>query len=269
MTPVDREGRRVHRIDPALLNGTVRVSVIGCGGSGAAMVGGLARLHRALLAAGHPGGLHDTVWDGDRVSAANTVRQAFHAAEVGHPKASVVVTRLNAFYGLDWTAEPRHLAEDDHSGSGTALVISCVDRRAARQTVMRWATRVSASYHLALGNGPDFGQYVLGQTPGWRAERANAALQQPRLPTIADVHPLLLDPGLDRDMAPSCSAAEALTRQEPFVNEMVVTPALALLARLFRHGAIAYHGGYVNLETGTLRAIRVPAAEPAAEAAAA
>ena len=33
-------------------------------------------------------------------------------------------------------------------------------------------------------------------------------------------------------------------------NSTLAQHALALLARLFRHGEISYHGGFVNLETG-------------------
>jgi hypothetical protein len=46
---------------------------------------------------------------------------------------------------------------------------------------------------------------------------------------------------LDGDGLPSCSAAEALDRQEPFVNPTLANHALALLARLFRYGTVPYH----------------------------
>jgi sulfur-carrier protein adenylyltransferase/sulfurtransferase len=56
---------------------------------------------------------------------------------------------------------------------------------------------------------------------------------------------------------PSCSAAEALERQEPFVNTTLANHALSLLAQLFRYGKIAHHGGFVNLSTGTATALRI------------
>jgi hypothetical protein len=49
------------------------------------------------------------------------------------------------------------------------------------------------------------------------------------------------------DGLPSCSAAEALDRQEPFVNPTLADHALALLARLFRYGTVSYHGAFVGL----------------------
>jgi hypothetical protein len=57
---------------------------------------------------------------------------------------------------------------------------------------------------------------------------------------------------------PSCSAAEALDRQEPFVNPTLANHALALLARLFRYGTISCHGGFVSLSSlSSVQALRV------------
>ena len=47
-----------HRIHPELLERQVRVLVVGCGGTGSAVVAGLPYLHQSLVARGHPGGLH-------------------------------------------------------------------------------------------------------------------------------------------------------------------------------------------------------------------
>jgi PRTRC genetic system ThiF family protein len=108
-------------------------------------------------------------------------------------------------------------------------------------------------YWLDLGNNADSGQFVLGQPDSSR----NKSLAV-RLPTAAELFPELVDPKLDRkDTLPSCSALEALERQEPFVNQTLAYQALAMLARLFRHGRLAYHGGFVNLRTGRTAPISV------------
>ena len=66
-----------------------------------------------------------------------------------------------------------------------------------------------------------------------------------------------MDPGLDDDGQPSCSAAAALERQEPFINSTLAQHALALLARLFRCGEINYHGAFINLATGVTSVLRI------------
>ena len=60
-----------------LLRRRVRVLVVGCGGTGSAIAAGLPYLHEAMVANGHPGGLHVTLMDGDTISATNCVRQPF------------------------------------------------------------------------------------------------------------------------------------------------------------------------------------------------
>ena len=78
-----------------------------------------------------------------------------------------------------------------------------------------------------------------------------------RLRTVAELFPELIDPSLDNDGQPSCSSMEALERQEPFVNLTLANHALALLARLFRHGSIAYHGAFVNVAGGRAQPLPV------------
>ncbi len=242
-----------HRIHPELLERQVRVLVVGCGGTGSAVVAGLPYLHQSLVARGHPGGLHVTVMDGDTISPTNCVRQPFAWSEIGLNKAIVLVNRLNLFWGLKWDAVPSHLKPGTYisrSYSGDDLrahiVVGCVDTRAARATirdaVSNWST---VSYWLDLGNNSDSGQFILGEPLNERNLRSRM-----RLRTAAELFPEIVDPTLDDDGEPSCSAAAALERQEPFINSTLAQHALALLARLFRYGEISYHGGFINLSTG-------------------
>ena len=242
-----------HRSHPELLERQARVLVVGCGGTGSAVVAGLPYLHQSLVARGHPGGLHVTVLDGDMISPTNCVRQPFARSEVGLNKAIVLVNRLNLFWGLKWEAVPVHLGQGtfiSRSYSGDDLrahiVVGCVDTRAARATirdaVSNWST---VSYWLDLGNNADSGQFILGEPLNERNRRSRL-----RLRTAGELFPEIVDPALDDDGQPSCSAAAALGRQEPFINSTLAQHALALLARLFRYGTLCYHGGFINLSTG-------------------
>ena len=66
-----------HSIHPELLRRRLRVLVVGCGGTGSAIVGGLPYLHLALVANGHPAGLQVTVIDGDTISPSKLGTPAF------------------------------------------------------------------------------------------------------------------------------------------------------------------------------------------------
>ena len=242
-----------HRIHPELLERQVRVLVVGCGGTGSAVVAGLPYLHQSLMARGHPGGLHVTVMDGDTISPTNCIRQPFARSEIGLNKAIVLVNRLNMFWGLKWEAVPAHLKPGtyisrNYTGDDLRahIVIGCVDTRAARavvrDAVSNWST---VSYVLDLGNNSDSGQFILGEPLNERNRRSRL-----RLRSAWELFPEIVDPSLDDDGQPSCSAAAALERQEPFINSTLAQHALALLARLFRYGTVCYHGGFISLVTG-------------------
>jgi PRTRC genetic system ThiF family protein len=242
-----------HSISPELLRRPVRVLVVGCGGNGSAITAGLPYLHQAMLVHGHRGGLDVTLMDGDVVSATNCVRQPFSHAEIGHSKAVILASRVNLFWGLNWHAVPEHFCSRS-SMDRVDFLIGCVDSRAARREIAEKVIgqRSSVWYWLDLGNHSSGGQFILGQPWNWVNKRSAT-----RLRTVAELFPELTEPSLDNDGQPSCSTIEALDRQEPFVNATLANHALALLARLFRHGSITHHGAFVNVAGSRVQPIAV------------
>lgn len=242
-----------HQIHPELLRHRVRVLVVGCGGNGSAVAAGLPYLHQALLAHGHPEGLHVTLLDPDVVSPTNCVRQPFSRSEIGFYKSVILANRLNLFWGLDWEGDPERL-DPQRRLDGVDIVIGCVDTRAARATIAKCAEDWSeVGYWLDIGNNADSGQFVLGEPLNRRNRRRRL-----RLRTVSELFPEVMQEGLKEDRLPSCSTVDALARQEPFVNPTLANHALALLARLFRYGTINYHGAFVNLSSlSSVQALRV------------
>lgn len=249
----------LHRPPSELLTRPVRILVVGSGGTGSAIAGGLPYLHQAMIARGHPAGLEVTLQDGDTISETNTVRQPFARGEIGYNKAEVLATRMNLFWGLRWKAIRYHLTKGDAFTRVWDIVIGCVDSRAARALIHQLATDEHADvrYWLDLGNLAREGQYVLGQP----LNVANPDRPH-RLRTAAELYPELID-ATARDNLPSCSAAEALTRQAPFVNQVLANHALSLLAELFA-GGITHQGAFVDLVSGRASPLRMPA-QPAPE----
>ena len=246
----------MHTICPSLLKRSIHIVVVGCGGTGSTIASGLPYLHQSMLATGHPGGLDVTLIDGDRISATNCVRQPFSEGEIGLFKSVVLVRRLNLFWNLEWKAVPKHLDRSTGLPHPIDFIIGCVDSRAARAVIndligQRWT---DVRYWLDIGNNAESGQFVLGQPLNGRNRR-----KAQRLRTIAELFPEIVDPSLDGDSQPSCSAAEALDRQHPFINQTIANHALALLSRLFRCGSISYHGGFLSLSSGSSLGLR---AEP-------
>lgn len=242
-----------HHVHPELLKHKVRVLVVGCGGNGSAIAAGLPYLHQALLAYGHPEGLHVTLLDPDVISPTNCARQPFSQSEIGLYKSVVLANRLNLFWGLDWEGIPERL-DPKRRLDGVDIVIGSVDTRKARSTIAKCSEDWSeVDYWLDLGNNADSGQFVLGEPLNRRNRRHRL-----RLRTVSELFPEVIQGELDEDNQPSCSAVEALERQEPFVNPTLANHALALLARLFRYGAISCHGGFLSLSSSCgLQPLRV------------
>lgn len=177
-----------HTLPSNFVNSPVHIALVGCGGNGSQMLTGLARMHISLLAMGHPG-LELDVYDPDRVSEANIGRQLFSPADVGQYKATLLVHRLNIFFGLHWKAFPTFFSGDKardplYGGGSTGrmydLVIGCVDTRASRRQIYRYGHNLNHGvrldvafgknglpkqrhYWLDVGNLSSTGQAILGE----------------------------------------------------------------------------------------------------------
>ena len=250
------------RIEHLLPNGLLgrrplRILVVGAGGTGSAIVMGLPYLNQAMRAWGHPYGLKVTLMDGDTVSETNCVRQPFSWSDVGLNKATVLINRINLFWGTKWNAQPACFDEAtlrSNQDRSPDLLIGCVDTRAARAEIERSVSRKSSyvTYWLDLGNNASSGQFVLGQPLNGRNRR-----KAERLRTVSELYPEIADAAAGEDPLPSCSAVEALERQEPFINQALSASALAMMARLFRYGRLNHHGGFFNAASGLISALPV------------
>jgi len=90
----------------------------------------------------------------------------------------------------------------------------------------------------------------------WPSQKGNHR-RATRLRTVAELYPEIADAEAGEDPLPSCSATEALERQEPFINQVLATSALAMLARLFHHGTLAHHGAFYNSSTRRMSVLGV------------
>lgn len=240
-----------HFTPPYMLNRQVTISLAGVGGNGSQMLTGLARLNHALTALGHPG-LAVKAYDPDIVSVSNIGRQLFSPVDVGGSKAHILVSRLNAFFGLNWTS---HYGRFE-SASGTDILIVCVDSAKARHEIRHHQRNFKAKYLLDLGNRAADGQVIFGQImPTHDISKMPAG--HVALPDPYEVLPELVDVHAPEDDTPSCGLAEALERQELFVNQSVVTPALQILWQFFRYGRLDWHGAFINLRAGSMRPLQV------------
>jgi PRTRC genetic system ThiF family protein len=221
------------------------------------------------------------VFDPDTVTEANVGRQLFSPSDIGAHKASVLVNRVNLFFNLDWNASPTLYRAGTRWGDTRAdILIGCVDSAAARRELAK--TRFK--YWLDLGNTDKKGQVILGTrirsktinrfeeemqkkkdrlSPDERVSMRKTfdrhkrmgknspfAYTPPRPRLVTELFPELKDKRRKEETAPSCSLAEALQRQDLFINQTVATFALQLLWQFIRQGGLDIHGYFINLESG-------------------
>ena len=245
----------------------IRVVLVGAGGNGSQMLSALARMNHALQQLGTPG-LHVTVYDPDTVETPNIGRQLFSVGEMGQNKAECLVTRFNRMFGTDWVAEPRAFdAGKDNQGN---IIITCVDNIKTRLEIgrvfraMNITKKMVDKYHrthggtafneynenyhfywLDLGNTQDSGQAVLGsnRVPQPASETYNTVEYLPILTEVFDLKKLK-----EEDSGPSCSMAEALSKQDLFINSTLVQASASLLWSLLHDTAIDTRGLYLNLD---------------------
>lgn len=262
---------RWHYTAPYILNPQhpVTIQVIGAGGNGSQVLTQLARIDRGLKSIGHVG-IHVTCFDNDIVTEANLGRQLFSPSDLGLNKAVVLITRLNQFFGSSWKAEPRLFQKSVKETERSAnITISCVDSVQARKEIMKlvnrkkkkgeaWLTPYERLYYwMDLGNSQSAGQYVIGTCTTIKQPKRTETLEPVRtLPNIFQKFPDFLTQKT-KETGPSCSLAEALQKQDLFINSCLAQFAMASLWKMFREGRTQHHGAFINLKTLDIAPIHV------------
>ncbi|KGO85940.1 thiamine biosynthesis protein ThiF [Flavobacterium rivuli WB 3.3-2 = DSM 21788] len=250
----------MHYADNYLINPTnpITVNLIGAGGTGSHVLTALSKMNYSLVSLGHAG-LQVTLYDADTVTPANKGRQLFADSEVGLHKSVALVNRVNRFFGTNWkaVAKPfnRELLRQFPNRGRANIYITCVDTVAARLDIAAalhdnsgsfFAERDRGMYWMDMGNAKKTGQVILSTI---------AAIQQPEskiyrtvnyLPAVTEEFREQLEMQFDSN-EPSCSLAEALEKQDLFINPALADLGGSLLWNLFRNGMTSYRGFFLNL----------------------
>lgn len=261
--------KKVHYTDSYLLvpQHPVTVNLIGGGGTGSQVLTNLARLDVTLRALGHPG-LFVTLYDPDIVTEANIGRQLFGYSDLGLNKANCLITRINNFFGNDWKAVPALYPsnmKDVRQEHLANITITCTDNIKSRIDLWNvlkalpqynYTNYQTPLYWLDFGNTQTSGQVVLGSIPK-KIKQPTSQIYQ-TVPSLKVITKLVKYARIkEEDSGPSCSLAEALEKQDLFINSTLAQLGCNILWRMFRHGMIEHHGLYLNLSTMKVNPIMV------------
>ena len=252
-----------HEFSGSMVPGhVISVALVGAGGSGSYMVSRLVEIDMALRAKGKPG-LAVTVYDPDIITTANVGRQKFYPSEVGLYKSIALIDRVNKGFGLGWTASIESYRNQMGDGalgrsstfstfSAYDILITCVDTAAARRSIYEGCLEqgwgMIPKYWMDMGNDQTTGQVVLGQ---FSTEYQPKSDKGTRLLNVIEMFPAHYAETVVEDDLPSCSLAEALNKQDLFINLHVTSWASQLLWRLLDKGVIDCQGYWVNLDDGS------------------
>lgn len=250
-----------HYTDNYLLNPPHKVTVdlVGLGGTGSQVLTNLARINEAMTSLGHPG-IYLRAWDPDTVTDANIGRQLFSSSDIGLNKATVLITRINRFFGFEWQAVPETYRGNVYSN----LLITCVDTAKARLAIAEKLSSLDKKkkflptdrpyYWLDMGNNTKTGQVVLGTILPITQPKTEVKTSA-QMKTVAQK--FNLNKIKDDTTGPSCSLAEALKKQDLFINSTLAQFGCNMIWKLFREGMIRYHGCFVNLDSFIVNPIKI------------
>ncbi|WP_119790771.1 PRTRC system ThiF family protein [Flavobacterium anhuiense] len=253
------EKTKMHFTDPYLISPTnpITVNLIGAGGTGSKVLTALMEMNHSLTALGHAG-LCVRLWDDDIVSNANLGRQRFAPSEVGLYKSVALINRANRFMGTNWKAENVKFEKDalgrNPQNAKSSIYISCTDSAESRfeiaeilkQSNSRYQ-RDEAKYWMDFGNSQHTGQVILSTIGEIAQPRSEKFETVEYLPFVTDEFAELLREAELTDDTPSCSLAEALEKQDLYINSTLAQMGCSLLWNLLRSGMTENRGFFLNL----------------------
>ncbi|WP_062052961.1 PRTRC system ThiF family protein [Aquimarina longa] len=249
----------VHFTDTSLIEATnpITINLIGAGGTGSQVLTALARTNHALNELNHAG-FDVCLWDDDTITEANLGRQLFADCELGLHKSVALINRINRFFGTNWKAETTLFNKKRLDKVRATITISCVDNVATRFEIAEILNTLhlgsrnhhhhTPKYWLDFGNSQHTGQVILatvGELQQPHSEKYNTIR---KLPFVTEEYGELLQQSEETDNTPSCSLADALTKQDLFINSTLAQMGCSLLWNMLRNGLIENKGFFLNLK---------------------
>ena len=253
---------KVHFMDNTLINPTnpITVNLIGAGGTGSQVLTALARMNHALTELNHAG-LSVRLWDDDVITEANLGRQLFAECELGLYKSLALINKINRFFGTNWKAETQKFQKDDlgklQSNMKSEIYISCVDSVKSRFDIAEILNelkidksyyRNQCKYWMDFGNSQFTGQVLLSTIGNIKQPNSEKYKTVENLPFITEEFGEILKVSESEDDTPSCSLAEALEKQDLFINSTLAQMGSSLLWNLFLNGMTENRGFFLNLK---------------------
>ena len=197
----------------------------------------------------------------DVIAEANLGRQLFAESELGLYKSVVIINRTNRFFETNWKVETQKFEKDDlgklKSNMKSEIYISCVDSVKSRfdiaeilneLKIYKGYYRNQCKYWMDFGNSQFTGQVLLSTIGNIKQPNSEKYETVENLPFITEEFGEILKVSESEDDTPSCSLAEALEKQDLFINSTLAQMGSSLLWNLFLNGMTENRGFFLNLK---------------------
>jgi PRTRC genetic system ThiF family protein len=220
----------------------ITICVIGCGGTGSYVAYALARMNLALIAHNKPG-IQLFLYDHDTVSLSNIGRQQFVNQSINSYKAVELATQINMQYGMQSEAFTEYIHDKIPSCN---VLISCVDNNESRYNIYKLVNktglRVFNDDHnnarvlwIDYGNGLDYGQISFNLLNNSKI----------RINNFKKIWPKKAPKDTNE---PSCSFADAISKQDIFINSVLAEIGIKALYDLILNKKWQRNNIFLNLK---------------------
>ncbi|MBD0724807.1 hypothetical protein B6A10_06410 [Flavobacterium sp. L1I52] len=261
---------KIHFTDNYLISPTnpIEINLIGAGGTGSKVLTALMEMSHSLTELGHAG-LQVRLWDDDSITEANLGRQRFAPSETGLYKSVALINRVNRFMGTNWKAETqkfeRNALGELPKNAKTTIFITCVDNVQTRFNIAEMLKAMNQSrmsrdepkYWLDFGNSEHTGQVILSTIGEIKQPQSEKYETVTSLPMVTDEFGELLKQSEETDDTPSCSLAEALEKQDLYINATLAQMGCSLLWSMLRYGMTENRGFFLNLKNFQTQPLKV------------
>lgn len=235
------------------------VTIVGLGGTGAQVARSVARMVYDMQQARlHPPQI--VLIDPDKVEQKNVGRQLYVEADVGQPKAYVLMRRFNMALGLDVVGIDQMVNAERHFERWGNLIVGAVDNHLARREL----ANAKGAIWIDSGNHFNAGQVVIGNTGDQETAMRGIDGQNGRyayLPNAGLLFPALLEPEPPVKLEPqperSCAELVAAREQDLLTNDWMAVAAAQYVYKLLHRQPITSFVSYVSADGMSVRSLPI------------
>lgn len=262
---------KIHYLPNRLITRTEKAifHIHGAGGTGSHFAKHLSRMIYTMLSIDLDMIKHVHIFDYDTIDENTAARANYSPLHKGLYKSEVLALSLNRFYQYDFfTGHNTTIMDinmDEESKTEAVLfVVTCTDSISSRRKILDYYSKLRIPFYwLDIGNSVNTSQFVLGNLSCFtgnieifKQPEDNQFKAVIKLKTVDRIFPGYFNVKEEANID-SCSVADALSRQDMFINSITAEYAVKMIYEFFRNYNLMYHGMFINLEQNSINPIMI------------